>query len=488
MYSPRPLLALLIPVQQVTHTTMSTRTFLITAGVLGGGYYLYSSRLDAAQHPQPIPPRRTVGEGPAQYAGRQIDESVGKVHDKAYDIQKDATRKIDSTLSAVEQQKANVASWAADKADSAKQALDDEARAAQQHAKQLDSSTPRVKGRLERFEDGVKEEWREVKEKKGSWFKSDDSAREEKLADKTRRGLEGWGETAAQSASEYYDSVVTSANKLVGNTTPETVYNDAKKALDDASKRVDETKSSWLSFNVDDEKKKLQAEAQRQYDEAQKKFDEASAKFEQWKSSASAKLNQKTYRQSEGFYDWLRGGVPHEEEAAARAARDAVRGWGNTAGEAAEEVYGDTRDTRREIQGKTADLKKQAKDTYERWNKWFTRKYDDTADGARDYYNDANDALEDAKKELSANSKHWWEVWKSTSKELEQEAQKHVDDAQRRVDDAQRGLAKWGDSVNKSFWSNADSAVGHVKSGLQTTNDKTQQGLSEARGWIRDQK
>lgn len=475
---------------------MSTRTFLISAGVLGGGYYLYQSRLDAAQHPgaQTYPYRstNTTGEGPGQYTGRKIDETAAHARDRAQDLRADANRKIDSTLGSVEHERGKAASWASDKLESTKDALDDTARSAQQKAQQFDRRAGELSehhpSRLERLEHELKEEWDEVKEKKGSWFKTTDPDREVELAKNTKKSLEGWGESAAQNASEYYDSLVTSTKGVLGSSKPDRVYGEAKKAFDEAKRQFDDTKASWFSFSADEQKQRAHREAQRQLDLAQKKLDNASAKFDEWKQSTARSLGTGGgNKQYEGFYDWLRGGVPYEQERHARAARDAVRGWGDNASEAADEAYYAARDKRRAVQGQGRELNSSATKTAQDWRRWFNKKYDETSQGAREYYDDANDALSDAQRDLDANTKHWWQVWKSSSKDVELRAKRDVEEAQKRVAEASNGLVKWGEQVNRSFWKGAESAVDSVKSGLDTTNDKTQRGLSDDKGWIAEQ-
>jgi hypothetical protein len=443
---------------------MSARTFLITAGVLGGGYYLYNSRLEAAQHPgQSNLPYRSGGEGPAEHAGRQVDESVLRAREKANDLRADANRKIDGTLGSYEREKSNVASWASDKLQSTKDSLDDHASAADQKAKQFEQSATGKdnKGRLEKIEQGVKEEWNELKQKRGTWFKDSGSEREIELALETKKSLEGWGESAAQNASEYYDSLI-STTKVASK--PDAAYREAQRLFDEAQKRFDETKSSWLSFNVDKEKKRAHTEAQRHLEYSQKKLDDASAKFNEWKKSASDSVGASVGgpKKYNGFYDWLRGGVPYQGE-------------------------GDAASDGRNVQSKGSHLQERASRTADEWSQWFSKTYDDTAQGARDFYDDANDALKDAQKQLDSTTKHWWQVWKSTSKDVELQAKVDVEEAQKRVTEASNGLVKWGENVNKSFWNGAESAVDRVKSGLATTNDKTQQGLNDAKSWIAEQ-
>jgi hypothetical protein len=445
---------------------MSARTFLITAGVLGGGYYLYNSRLDAAHHSgQSTLPYRSGGEGPAEHAGRQVDESVLRAREKANDLRADANRKIDGTLGSYEREKSNVASWASDKLQSTKDSLDDHASAADQRARQFEQSATGKdnKGRLEKIEQGVKEEWNELKQKRDTWFKDSGSEREIELALETKKSLEGWGESAAQNASEYYDSLISTTTKATSK--PDAAYKEAQRLFDEAQKRFNETKSSWLSFTVDEEKKRAHAEAQRHLEYTQKRLDDASAKFNDWKKSASDSSGASVGgpKKYNGFYDWLRGGVPYQDE-------------GNEAS-----------DARHNVQSKGRHLKKQASKTADEWSQWFSKTYEDTAQGARDFYDDANDALNDAQKQLDSTTKHWWEVWKSTSKDVQLQAKTDVEEAQKRVTEASNGLVKWGENVNKNFWNGAESAVDRVKSGLDTTNDKTQQGLNDAKIWIAEQ-
>lgn len=432
---------------------MSARTFLITAGVLGGGYYLYTYSQDQRL-------QTPLHRGPAEHTGKQIDDTARSVRDKATGLQRDANRQIDGTLSTAETKRKKLSSWAGSKADE----FDARAAELEEHAQ----------SRLQRLQKGVKEDWESVKEKKEQWFKPGDPAREAELAERTRRGVQGWGETATANAADYYDSVVDGTKKLLGRS-PDSVYEEAQRAYQQSKKRADDTASSWFS-KADAEKDRAHAEAKRQLESAQKRLDDATVDFNEWKKHAKSSLaGEKHY---DGFYDWLRGGYSYRETRDIdRTARDAVRGWGETAQAASEEV----RDNRR------GSLRGEARNQARDWSSWFNRQYEKSSEGAREYYNDANDSLSDAQRELERSTKHWWQVWKSSSKDLESKAKRDVEAAQNRVADATARLQQWGHDVNKSLWGGAERAVDSVKSGLNTTHDQSQEGLSQAKGWIKDQ-
>lgn len=397
----------------------------------------------------------------------------------------------------------------------------------------------------------------EASNKASSWFSSakkdtkDSLESAQKQTEAKSKSFFNWGSSKKDESKEAIDAA----------------YDDAQKIYDDAQKRFKETKSSWFSWGkVDDKQKELHQEAQKQLDAAQKNLDSASSKFKNWKSQASDKIDQlkpDSYKSRDtlsdkanefytgelinrregsssggvGFYDWLRGGSPTDEERIARNAKQGLRGWGESAEQFANENYDEisgkkqektwgipgyfksgsdkseeeiAKNARAGLKGwgenaaqfaddEAEEAKRQASKIQEQydakvkeWNSWANKKYEDNAKGAQDYFNDAQKSVEDARKDLESGANHWWSWGKEKSSQFELDAKKNLEDAERRLGDATSNLKKWGSdtaqNANLKFWSSADDAIHHAKSGLNAANEKSQEGLKDAQSWVKDQK
>lgn len=190
-------------------------------------------------------------------------------------------------------------------------------------------------------------------------------------------------------------------------------------------------------------------------------------------------------KKSWGVPGWFSSGSNKDEERIARDARQGLRGWGENAEQFANDEYDESK---RQI----TKAQKEADARLKEWNAWANKKYDDSAQGAQDYYNDAQAAVQRAQKDLNDNASHWWSWSKNKSKDFELQAKKNLEDAETKLSDATTNLKKWGndaaESANLKFWSSADDAIHSTKEGLNTVNKKTQEGLSDARSWVQDQK
>ena len=134
------------------------------------------------------------------------------------------------------------------------------------------------------------DELKKIKEK--GWFgynKGEQS--EQQIAERVARGLEGWGETAAQLSKDEMDDLrwnyENSKKQLDKN------VSDAMDSLSKAKEDLKQYGSHWWSgwtSKVDNDKQALKDEAQKKYDEALKKYDEAKNKFKEWNDKGDGKF------------------------------------------------------------------------------------------------------------------------------------------------------------------------------------------------------
>lgn len=492
---------------------------------------------------------------------------------------------------------------------------------------ELNAGANKVKSTATDFKQQAESKADEASKQATSWFSSakkdtqDSLESAQKTAEDKSRSFFSWGSSKKDDTKESIDAA----------------YDEAQKIFDDAEKRYKETKSSWFSFNKDSKKKEIHEEAEKQLDAAQKNLDSASSKFKNWQSKATETIKDKAdqlkpsnsrydrdagYDKANefftgelinrregvpsksgglGFYDWLRGGSPSEEERLARGARQGLRGWGESAEQFSNDEYEEAqslsgrpkeqktwgipgffksgsnkseeqiasnarqglrgwgenaaqfaddevdeakrqglkgkvneakekgagikdwfksgsnkdeeriaRDAKAGLKGwgenaaqfaddEADEVKRQATKAQEHydaklkeWNSWADKKYENSAKGAEDYYKDAQQSVENARKDLEANANHWWSWSKEKSAQFELDAKKNLEDAEKRLGDATSNLSKWGSdtaqSANLKFWSSADDAIHQAKAGLDTANEKTQKGLSDAQSWVKDQK
>ncbi|CDR40168.1 CYFA0S04e05050g1_1 [Cyberlindnera fabianii] len=525
---------------------MSTGRYVLGgAAVAGAAYYLYAQRLEQAQTPAGGIKLPAFGsssnktEGTGERTGRKLDEAVLNARDRLDDLSHETGKSIDRTLASAEQQRSKFNGWASDKLEDAQDHLDKHADSAKKKADQLAKQAHRDDpGRIKQFgqevkdtfedattsvnnslhnakqsivgtkdsaeksatdaKEKVKDSVEDAKDKASGWFsRAAPATSEEELARRSKLALEGWGETAAANANEYYDSVASkpsSSSSWFGwgrskdtQEAAQEAYDSAKKSYEDAKAHLRETSNSWFSFKEDPEKKRLHAEAEKQLEAAQKQYDAATSKLNEWKERAQRALstNGTTTKHYDGFYDWLRGGYPYL--GSNRSSADTIRGWGKSAQDAANEQYYNSKQSVNDLKRTYNDAADEVSRSTKDWTKWFNRKYAETAQGAKDYYNDANSALADAQKELDAQTSHWWSWGKKTSKDLELQAKKDVEEAQRRVNDATNQLSKWGIDTQDKLLKVTEDALKQTRDGLNKANEKTQEGLKSAQSWTRDQ-
>ncbi|CAI4039631.1 hypothetical protein SMKI_09G0380 [Saccharomyces mikatae IFO 1815] len=134
------------------------------------------------------------------------------------------------------------------------------------------------------------DELKKIKEK--GWFGYNKGEQSEKqIAERVARGLEGWGETAAQLSKDEMDDLrwnyENSKKQLDKN------VSDAMDSLSKAKENLKQYGSHWWfgwTSKVDNDKQALKDEAQKKYDEALKKYDDAKNKFKEWNDKGDGKF------------------------------------------------------------------------------------------------------------------------------------------------------------------------------------------------------
>ncbi|EHN01959.1 Om45p [Saccharomyces cerevisiae x Saccharomyces kudriavzevii VIN7] len=134
------------------------------------------------------------------------------------------------------------------------------------------------------------DELKKIKEK--GWFRYNKGEQsEEQIAERVARGLEGWGETAAQLSRDEMDDLrwnyENSKKQLDKN------MSDAMDSLSKAKEDLKQYGSHWWAgwtSKVDSDKQALKDEAQKKYDDALKKYDDAKNKFKEWSDNDDGKF------------------------------------------------------------------------------------------------------------------------------------------------------------------------------------------------------
>jgi hypothetical protein len=516
---------------------MPTRYYIGGAAIAAATYYLYQQRLEKAQIKQQSHSNlasfgsgKSTGEGPGEQTGRKLDEAAAQARDKFKEVRDETGRKIDTGIGRIEQERAKATNWAGEK-------LSEESDRAKSNAEHLNKQAKgeNTRGTLDQVghdikrsvydaKDATEEKLSHVKNKiigekdkavveaneKKSWFTSGPS--DDAIARNTKRSLAGWSETAQQNADAYYDSLTTKADdaksslfswgsskKSNAEESLNKARNEAQKLVDDAQKKYNETRASWFSFNQDAEKKRLHEEASKALESAQSNLNSATDQLNEWKNQAKNKLKNQTTEG--GFYSWLRGDAipPEKESALARTTTRSLRGWGESAEIFARDELDESQrrlgvSSRGKVNtkqlGDDVQLGDKVQKRLDSWSKWANKSYESNAQGAQEFYNDSQQALQDAKKEVENSTKSWFSWGSNKSKDLELEAKRNLEDAQERLDRASRDLQKWGTDtvkdINLKFWSSADDAVHQTKKGLNSVSDQTKDNLNEAQKWVKE--
>ncbi|KAL3234437.1 Mitochondrial outer membrane protein OM45 [Nakaseomyces bracarensis] len=126
------------------------------------------------------------------------------------------------------------------------------------------------------------------KYKENGWFTyNKDGASEEEIARRVIKGLEGWGDSAAQFAREEYEEL--KWNQAKSREQAAQAVDNALKKLDEAKAEVDETASKWWQFGKD-KKDELHEKSLSKYEEAKKEYEDSKSALEKWTNKQQGKF------------------------------------------------------------------------------------------------------------------------------------------------------------------------------------------------------
>ncbi|CCC68745.1 hypothetical protein NCAS_0B06610 [Naumovozyma castellii] len=131
------------------------------------------------------------------------------------------------------------------------------------------------------------------------WFllNKDKVEEEEQVAENALKGLEGWGENAAQFAKDEYEDI-----KWQLGTSKESLTDKVDKSWEkmaDAKKKLDETQAKWWEFGQK-KNNELYEEAKRQYDLAETDYQKARKKLSEWNDKMWEKTDSSIHTLKEG--------------------------------------------------------------------------------------------------------------------------------------------------------------------------------------------
>ncbi|SCV05467.1 LANO_0H08130g1_1 [Lachancea nothofagi CBS 11611] len=172
-------------------------------------------------------------------------------------------------------------------------------------------------------------------------------------------------------------------------------------------------------------------------------------------SEAQQRLNELKKIKQEGWFTYK---GKNDEDLAKRAAK-ALKGWGETASDLAQEEYEEAR-----------------------------RKMPQTSQSVSDAVDMAKHKLDAAKKQLDDTTSSWWSQGKEKKEDLREKAQQQYDQAEREYKSSVETLSEWSDKAKGRFWSNADSALGATKSTADTLHSKAKEGLDTAQSYVQEKK
>lgn len=419
------------------------RLIIGSVAAAGAAYYVYQS-----QNSRPL-----VKEGTGQQIGRKVDEKIAQTKDGLVEVKDQANQKIDESLQSINQSKANANFWVSDKFNEAGKKAQEKATSFQAEKGTFDSlkdSFANAKNVTDEKISTIKDKViADVNETKG-WFAKNN----EQLTNQAQNTLQA----AKQQTDAYYDSIQSTASDIKSSISSWTnsaateealnkIHQDSKALVDDAQKKVNETKLGW--FNKDEEKKRINDEAKKQLELAKSKFKAAGDDLKKFKDEARKALG----NDSNSFYNWLRG---YESKPITTRVE--------------------------EVKDQAKDLVPEVPNPNNSWDKWANKRYEHTAQGAQEFFNDAQEALKDAQ----AKSNKWFTTVSSKSRK------ENLEEAQKRFDKASQDLKQWSSGaisdINVKFWSETDNAIDQTKKGIDSAADKAKQNLNSAQNWVKDQK
>ncbi|SCU86492.1 LAME_0D06370g1_1 [Lachancea meyersii CBS 8951] len=188
---------------------------------------------------------------------------------------------------------------------------------------------------------------------------------------------------------------------------------------------------------------------------AKEELDELVRNKEIGPSEAQKRLDALKKIKNEG---WFTHQGQNDADLAQRAAK-ALKGWGETASQLAQDEYEETR-----------------------------RRLPPAPKNLSDAVDVAKEKMDAAKKQLDESTAAWWSQGKDKTNDLREKAQKQYEEAEREYNSSLETLSDWTEKAKGKFWSNADSALGATKSTADTLHTKAKQGLNAAQDYVQDKK
>lgn len=126
------------------------------------------------------------------------------------------------------------------------------------------------------------------KYKESGWFtyKRDDES-EEEIARRVVKGLEGWGDSAAQFAKEEYEEL--KWNQAKSREQAAQAVDNALRKLNDAKAEADKNAAKWWQFGKD-KKDELHKASVAKYEDAKKEYEDSKSALEKWTNKQQGKF------------------------------------------------------------------------------------------------------------------------------------------------------------------------------------------------------
>lgn len=357
---------------------MSRKVIIGSVAVATAGYLLYERRLQLQQQ-MPVQVSPTAREEPDKFekvgarTGAKLDDVRNDLNDKVSKSKEEADYQFQNLATRVEGKKADVAGWAADKADAVQTSLEETKDKYQETEKKLmenvneykeerkDSKAVKV---YNTTKDNISHDWNNIKE----GIKEDLQSIKDVFVDNgenptselSSKGAEQI-ENAQQTLSQATASSKRTVNEAVPNAKDKSMsilnwgfnreekaravaiskYDEAHKRFDELNKELQETRKG-LFDSGDKELRKKVDDAKQYLEECKRQLDEASQEYAQKTQQDFSQLADELHANEEelkrkGFLTWLRGKADHQVDDADQVASSSVVGWGETAEQLAKE-------------------------------------------------------------------------------------------------------------------------------------------------------
>ncbi|CDK25476.1 unnamed protein product [Kuraishia capsulata CBS 1993] len=406
--------------------TQASKVLLAGVAAAGAGYYLYEQRSGGGR----LIDVSNYGQGPAEHAGRVVDNYASSGWNK------------------VEDSKNSAGSWINDKGAQARQASDNVVDSAKESADIAAAKAAGVGGSVKSwFQDS-----RASAEKaySDSWEKLDEA---QKQFDDTKAAWWSWGAKQNEEAQSKAQENLDIAKKNYANS-KSALSKWGQETIDSADKRLKDLKNS-VKYNADKGVQQVnqvagdaKAYGNKNLQNAKEAVDDA---YESVKSKAQSAQDSAESRKNEIVKEY--GKQTASEADLASRVRHSVEGWGETAQEVAQEEYDSLFSKKGSFFLSSEEASRKAKEYYDAKAKEAKKRYDETRG-------------------------HWYSWGSSKSQDVQDEAKKQWEDLQAQSQSASDAVAEWSKK-------NSDKLVKDAQDGLDRAHGTSQGWLSGIRNWIR---